>query len=170
MAKKKAYREGMQKASKDLRSKQPNVPVVSASQFALSTREDGGASMNVSDWSIPKMGESKHFVGGEKDTAGERIKTKYVRPGSRNPQLSVKDVIDHAARLRQATGGQKDVYLGSWVDDKKPQTGVQIDASRGYRSLPKAKRMMEARNEMALYSMKAGQVDNPKYDSSKAQS
>lgn len=149
-------------------------PVVSAVLFAHATNTGGGASMNTKTWNIASPGDSAYFVGGEKNTAGKRIKTAYVgrkpKGSTSSPGLSPLDVIQHVTRLRQATGNRETTNIGSWVDSDAPHKGVQIDASGGYGGIEEAMSHAKKRNEKAIWDMKnMSEVSNPDYQEGKRQ-
>ena len=144
-------------------------PVLSAMLFSHATATKGGASMDVNTGNIATPKDDLHFVGGEKDVKGKRIKTKMIDKGKASPGVTIAQALQHRMRIQKATGGQKSVNMGSWVNQDNPKEGVYIDASRGYTDLGEAKKTMESRNEMALFSMKKGEIKNKKYDPNKKQ-
>lgn len=144
----------------------PHVPkaIVSAVQFGESTRNNGGASMNVNTFHLAKEGDPLFFVGGEPDASGKRIGTEHVP----STELTMPTVLSHAKRIREATGGRPSANLGSWnPGDERP---VMLDASSGYTNRKTAATVTEKRNEEAYWDNAKGEnVYNKKYDPSKPQ-
>ena len=132
-------------------------PALSAVEFAARTNakpiSDRGLTMNVQTGVTtdeqPAVG---YAVGGERDVQGRRINTKKVSTGSRDPKLNANDVSKFSEKVRLGTK-DTNVNIGSWVDPSKPKSGVQLDASRIYRSKDEATKKMESRREDAMYNV-----------------
>jgi hypothetical protein len=132
-------------------------PALSAVEFAARTNakpvSDRGLTMNVNTGITtdeqPAVG---YAVGGERDTQGRRINTKKVSTGSRDPKLTANAVSEFAQKVKLGTK-DTNVNIGSWVDPSKPKAGVQLDASRVYRSKDEATKKMESRKEDAMYNV-----------------
>jgi hypothetical protein len=137
-------------------------PVLSAVEFAARTNAkplvdpqgvERGLTMNVHTGVTtdekPAVG---YAVGGERDVQGKRIKTKKVSTGRKDPKISANEVSKFSEKVRMGTK-DKNVNIGSWVDPEKPKSGVQLDASRVYKSKKEATKKMEDRKEDAMYNV-----------------
>lgn len=143
-----------------------NLPSVrSAIQFAKltndSTAEFRGATMNPYTYEVAEVGKTQgHAVGGSRkaDNTG-RIETKYEDVGSSNPQITPGQVLKHAARVKQESGNNPLVHLGSWVDlrsKKKTAEGVQVDATDVYPADTDPKhirKLLKERNEKESFNI-----------------
>lgn len=135
-------------------------PALSAVEFAARTNakpvKERGLTMNVNTGVTtdeqPSVGYS---VGGERDMQGRRINTKKVSTGSKDPKVSANDVSKFSEKIRLGTK-DKNVNIGSWVDEDSIKSGVQLDASRVYTDKNEATKVMEDRKEDAMYDIKEG--------------
>jgi hypothetical protein len=132
-------------------------PVLSAVEFAARTNakpvSDRGLTMNVrTGVTTDEQPATGYAVGGERDAKGRRINTKKVNTGSKDPKISANDAAKFAETVRLGSK-DKNVNIGSWVDPSKPQSGVQLDASRVYTSKKEATKKMEERKEDAMYNV-----------------
>jgi hypothetical protein len=132
-------------------------PLLSAVEFAARTNakpvSDRGLTMNVrTGVTTDEQPATGYAVGGERDAKGRRINTKKVNTGSKDPKLSANDAAKFAETVRLGSK-DKNVNIGSWVDPSKPQSGVQLDASRVYTSKKEATQKMEERKEDAMYNV-----------------
>jgi len=132
-------------------------PALSAVEFAARTNakpvSDRGLTMNVrTGVTTDEQPAVGYAVGGERDVQGRRIKTKKVNTGNKDPKLSADDAAKFAQTVRLGSS-DKNVNIGSWVDSNKPKSGVQLDASRVYKSKKEATKMMEDRKEDAMYNV-----------------
>jgi hypothetical protein len=132
-------------------------PVLSAVEFAARTNakpvSDRGLTMNVrTGVTTDEQPATGYAVGGERDAKGRRINTKKVSTGSKDPKISANDAAKFAETVRLGSK-DKNVNIGSWVDPSKPQSGVQLDASRVYTSKKEATKKMEERKEDAMYNV-----------------
>lgn len=133
-------------------------PALSATEFAARTNaksvSDRGLTMNVrTGITTDEQPASGYAVGGERDVQGRRINTKKVNTGNKDPKLTANDVSKFSEKVRMGTK-DKNVNIGSWVDPEKPKSGVQLDASRVYKSKAEATKKMESRKEDAMYNVK----------------
>lgn len=132
-------------------------PALSAVEFAARTNakpiSDRGLTMNVrTGVTTDEQPAVGYAVGGERDVQGRRINTQKVSTGSKDPKLSANDVAKFSEKVRLGTK-DTNVNIGSWVDPSKPKAGVQLDASRIYRSKEEATKKMESRREDAMYNV-----------------
>ena len=132
-------------------------PLLSAVEFAARTNAKPvsarGLTMNVrTGVTTDEQPATGYAVGGERDAKGRRINTKKVNTGSKDPKLSANDAAKFAETVRLGSK-DKNVNIGSWVDPSKPQSGVQLDASRVYTSKKEATQKMEERKEDAMYNV-----------------
>jgi hypothetical protein len=132
-------------------------PALSAVEFAARTNakpvSDRGLTMNVrTGVTTDEQPAVGYAVGGERDVQGRRINTKKVNTGSKDPKISANDAAKFAETVRLGSK-DKNVNIGSWVDPSKPQSGVQLDASRVYTSKKEATQKMEERKEDAMYNV-----------------
>jgi len=132
-------------------------PALSAVEFAARTNakpvSDRGLTMNVrTGITTDEQPATGYAVGGERDAKGRRINTKKVNTGSKDPKISANDAAKFAETVRLGSK-DKNVNIGSWVDPSKPQSGVQLDASRVYTSKKEATKKMEERKEDAMYNV-----------------
>jgi hypothetical protein len=145
-------------------------PLISALQFNASTKQYGGASMDVHTGEMLNVGEADTvLIGGEKDTSGKRIPTTYygksrkgstAKPADMNPA----QVMQERRRVKSLTGNRPGVVLGSYVSEDEPHKGVQIDASAGISDRSQVIPTLKARNEEAGFDLKSGEnVPNPYY-------
>lgn len=133
-------------------------PALSAVEFAARTNAKPvnarGLTMNVrTGVTTDEQPSTGYSVGGERDVQGRRIKTKKVSTGSKDPKVSANDVSKFSEKIRLGTK-DKNVNIGSWVDDKNVESGVQLDASRVYTDKDEATKVMEDRKEDAMYDIK----------------
>ena len=120
-----------------------------------------GATMNPYTYKVAEIGKDKlHAVGGSRSAVQDgRIPTHYVDAGKDNPKLSVNDVLAHAEYVKYASGGNKNVALGSWVEDRTKKgraQGVQMDATDLYPSdtHPKViRQLLKSRNEKQSFNI-----------------
>jgi hypothetical protein len=137
-------------------------PALSAVEFAARTNAkplvdpngvERGLTMNVhTGVTTDEQPAVGYAVGGERDVQGRRINTKKVSTGSKDPKLSANDVSKFSEKLRLGTK-DKNVNIGAWVDSSKTKSGVQLDASRVYKSKEEATKKMEERKEDAMYDV-----------------
>jgi hypothetical protein len=144
-----------------------------AASRAASTGEDhAGATLNVNTFHLAKQGEPLYIVGGEKDTAGNGIETKFEGGGQEVPRISPLSILQHAGRVRTATGGRQNANLGLWLpprDDAQRSQGIQVDASAGFGTKEDAITAMSTRPaEMGGWDNEKGEFfENPAYDETK---
>jgi hypothetical protein len=139
-------------------------PVVSAVLFSDSISKNGGASMDVNTNKVYEYGQGHGIaIGGEPDSSGKPIETKYHGANLADPTRAVglPEIIRHRDEIRDAIAGRPEsersnVLLGAWNPTKKDIKdaakegkdirGVNIDASRIY---PKseANKVFKARPE-----------------------
>jgi hypothetical protein len=142
-------------------------PALSATEFAARTNakpvSDRGLTMNVhTGITTDEQPAVGYAVGGERDIQGRRINTKKVNTGNKDPKLSANDVSKFSEKVRMGTK-DKNVNIGSWVDPDKVKSGVQLDASRVYKSKTEATKKMEERREDAMYNVQTYQpISNTK--------
>jgi hypothetical protein len=132
-------------------------PALSAVEFAARTNakpvSDRGLTMNVrTGVTTDEQPATGYAVGGERDVQGRRINTKKVSTGRKDPKISANEVSKFSEKVRLGTK-DKNVNIGSWVDPSKPKSGVQLDASRVYKSKKEATKKMEERKEDAMYNV-----------------
>ena len=127
-----------------------------AQAFIDSTREYGGASMNLKDMSMPSPGDKVYIVGKEPSKkTGEPVDTSYENPGSSN--ITPRQFAFHFNRLKQETNDPK-AMIGSWFNTKNRKTkakGTQIDLSSGYAQKKRAEDKVVERKEDALWNMRS---------------
>lgn len=127
-----------------------------AQDFIDSTREHGGASINLQSGKLAQPGEKLHIVGGETSKrTGERVPTAYENPNGST--LTPRQFSFHFNRLKTETKDPK-AMMGSWVDKstkKGRAKGVQIDLSTGYAQKKRAEDKMIERDEDAIWNMKS---------------
>lgn len=122
--------------------------------FIDSTREHGGASMNLKTMKMAQEGDTAYIVGKEPSRkTGKPVPTEFEDEGKSNPSLSAQQFAKHYLRLRGETNNPS-AAMGSWVDEEAPHKGVQIDLSAAYKRKPTAERKMVERNEDAVWDMK----------------
>lgn len=129
--------------------------------FIDSTRENGGASIFLKDARLPKTGEENMYVVGREPSqrTGETVDTQYENKGTNNRNLSVKQFASHFLRLKgEATrpSGQikPQAMMGSWIDSKNPDKGIQMDLSVGLKQRGRAEKKMIDREEDAIFDVK----------------
>ena len=132
-------------------------PALSAVEFAARTNakpvSDRGLTMNVrTGVTTDEQPATGYAVGGERDVQGRRINTKKVSTGKKDPKVSANEVMKFSEKVRMGTK-DKNVNIGSWVDPENPKSGVQLDASRVYKSKTEATKKMEERKEDAMYNV-----------------
>lgn len=132
-----------------------------AKAFIKSTRENGGASMFLHNGQMPDVGTDKlHIVGKEpSQRTGKPVPTVAENVGTNNRNLSTKQFASHFSRLKaEATRPDGTVHpkamIGSWIDDKAPDKGIQIDMSAGYKTRATAVRKGKERGEDAIFDVK----------------
>jgi hypothetical protein len=120
-------------------------------QFASMTKANGGASMYAQSGHIVKPGSTAFLVGGVSNSSGQRIPTEYV------PQSEFNDesVEKHRQRIANEAPDSK-TMLGSWVDNKRTDSPVEIDASESYPNLKQAIEVARSRREKAVFSNARG--------------
>jgi hypothetical protein len=133
-------------------------PALSAVEFAARTNakpvKERGLTMDVrTGVTTDEQPLSGYSVGGERDVQGRRINTKKVNTGSKDPKVSANDVSKFSEKIRLGTK-DKNVKIGSWVDEDNVKSGVQLDASRVYTDKAEATKVMEDRKEDAMYDIK----------------
>ena len=126
-----------------------------AQAFIDSTRDFGGASINLNSMKLAQPGESLHIVGKEKSQrTGAPVDTEYAAGQS---TLTPRQFSMHLNRLKHETKDKK-AMMGSWVDNKSKKSrakGVQIDLSTGYAHKKRAEDKMLERDEDAIWNMKS---------------
>lgn len=88
------------------------------------------------------------MVGGASDTAGNQIPG-HVVEGKFTPAVAASHIVKTALQ----TGGDHDLYAGSWKDDNG---AVVTDASERVRKHDKAARLGDARGEDAVFGLQRG--------------
>jgi hypothetical protein len=134
----------------------PAAPAVNAVIFAENTNKNAGESFNLNtkQFSSEQTG-GRYIVGGESDASGKRIKTKYEGRGRKAPKLTAAAAAKHLERASLATKNAKNANLGSWVDPENIKKGVQMDVSSKFSDRAEATKVMEDRNEDAMWDLKA---------------
>ena len=126
-----------------------------AQDFINSTRDFGGAFINLNSMKLAQPGEKMHIVGKEKSQrTGMPVNTEYA-PGQTT--LTPRQFSMHFNRLKHETKDKK-AMMGSWVDSsskKSKAKGVQIDLSTGYAQKKRAEDKMIERGEDAIWNMKS---------------
>jgi len=126
-----------------------------AQSFINSTRDFGGASINLNSMKLAQPGEKMHIVGKEKSQrTGMPVDTSYA-PGQNT--LTPRQFSMHLNRLKTETNDKK-AMMGSWVDNsskKGKAKGVQIDLSTGFAQKKRAEDKMIERDEDAIWNMKS---------------
>jgi len=127
-----------------------------AQAFIDSTREYGGASMNLKDMSMPSPGDKVYITGKEPSKkTGESVDTEYINPGK--SEITPRQFAFHFNRLKNETNDKK-AMIGSWFHTKNKKTkakGTQIDLSTGYAKKKVAEDKMVARGEDSLWNMES---------------
>jgi hypothetical protein len=124
-----------------------------AQEFINSTNNFGGASMSLSEGKVAKPGDKLFLVGKEpSQRSGYPVPTHYESVGESNPRISAKQFASHFVRLKGQTSDPK-AMMGSWVDSKAKEKGVQIDLSTGHKYQRTAEKKMISRNEDAVWNM-----------------
>jgi hypothetical protein len=127
-----------------------------AQDFIDSTRQHGGATMNLTTGKVAQYGDKVHLVGKEPSKlSGHPVRTEFESVGDSHPSLSAKQFASHFVRLKEHAADDK-ASMGSWVDNKSKKSrakGVQIDLSTGHKYKRSAEKKMIARNEDAIFSM-----------------
>ena len=138
-----------------------------AKAFIKSTRDNGGASMFLHNGRMPDVGNEKLYVVGKEPSqrTGKSVPTVHENVATGNSVSPVNRVISHKqfaahfARLKaEATRPDGTVHpkamIGSWIDDKSPVKGVQMDLSAGYKTRKTAVRKGKERGEDAVFDVK----------------
>ena len=126
-----------------------------AQDFIDSTRNYGGASINLQSGKLAQPGDKLYLVGKEpSQKSGHPVPTEFESQGSAHPTLSAKQFASHFLRLKGHTSDPK-AMMGSWVDSKDKEKGVQIDLSTGHKYKKSAEKKMIDRNEDAVWNMKS---------------
>lgn len=126
-----------------------------AQNFIDSTKNYGGASMNIKSMKMTQPGDKMFIVGGGKSDSGERVATAYENPGKGH--ITPRQFSYHFNRLKHVSKDPKSM-MGSWVDSSTKagrSKGVQVDLSTGYRQKKRAEDKMLDRNEDAIWNMKS---------------
>jgi hypothetical protein len=122
--------------------------------FINSTKDFGGASINLNSMKLAKPGDALHIVGKEPSkNTGEAVPTAFLNPGE--SKITPRQFAQHFNRLKNETVNPN-AMMGSWVDNstkKGKAKGVQIDLSVGHRYKKHAEDKMIKRNEDAIFSM-----------------
>lgn len=125
-----------------------------AQEFIDSTNKHGGASINLASGKVAQPGENLYLVGKEpSQRSGHPVPTAFESTGSKSPNLSAHQFSSHFLRLKGETSDPK-AMMGSWVDTKAKEKGVQIDLSTGHKYKKAAEKKMITRNEDAVWNMK----------------
>ena len=129
--------------------------------FIDSTREHGGASMFLRNKRLPDVGSENMYIVGREPSrkTGKTVDTVYENRGTNNRNLSVKQFASNFLRLKdEATfksGNVKpEAMMGSWINPKEPEKGIQMDLSVGLKSRKRAEKKMIERNEDAIFDVK----------------
>lgn len=126
-----------------------------AQDFIDSTRDYGGASINLQSGKLAQPGDKLYLVGKEPSKqSGYPVPTEFESQNSPHPTLSAKQFASHFLRLKGHASDSK-AMMGSWVDSKNKEKGVQIDLSTGHKYKKSAEKKMIARNEDAVWNMKS---------------
>jgi hypothetical protein len=124
-----------------------------AEDFIHSTNNYGGASINLTSGNVIQPGEKVFLVGKEPSKlSGHPVDTAFESTGTKSPSLSAQQFASHFLRLQGHATDSKAV-MGSWVDSKAKEKGVQIDLSTGHKYKKTAERKMISRNEDAVWNM-----------------
>jgi hypothetical protein len=120
--------------------------LLSAIEFARATEDPKlkGATQHAVTGEMLKPGVPGYMVGGEPDTAGNKI-TESRYPSIAHFHLGA--VVQERDRVQRATGNRSNAHLGSWWEDDE----VVVDASGRYLDRDKAVAHMERRGETALW-------------------
>lgn len=118
---------------------------LAAQQFVAHVQQHGGATMNLKTGQILSPGKKAYVVGGEKDTSGQRIPTKYV-PAEHFNADTVSAHMDHLSANTKGKGAS----IGAWSDNGN----VELDASRTVKRPGEAVRKGAARGEKAVWDNK----------------
>ena len=125
----------------------------SAEDFLHATNNFGGASVNLSSGKVAQPGEKVYLVGKEPSKlSGHPVDTAFEDAGTKSPKLNIKQFASHFLRLKEHATDEK-AMMGSWVDPKAKEKGVQIDLSTGHKYKKAAERKMIMRNEDAVWNM-----------------
>lgn len=134
-----------------------------AQSFIDSTREHGGASIFLHNSRLPEVGSENMYVVGKEPSQKTRqpVETQYENRGTNNRNLSVKQFASHFLRLKgeatRASGTVKpQAMMGSWINSKEPEKGIQMDLSVGLKNRAQAEKKMITRNEDAIFDVKKG--------------
>jgi hypothetical protein len=132
-----------------------------AQDFIDSTRENSGASIFLKDARLPAVGSENMFVVGKEisQKTKKSVPTQYENRGTDNRNLSAKQFASHFLRLKgEATRPSGTVkpqaMMGSWIDQKNPKKGIQMDLSVGLKKRGQAEKKMIERNEDAIFDVK----------------
>ena len=118
------------------------------------TDEHGGASADLHSLRAYEYGENAHMASGTPDVrTGKAFPTQLVDVGTSNPKLSVGDVMEIRDKMRPAAKGAANPVFGTWVSEKDPKKGVQVDYATALPDKEKAKDLTLSRNEDAMFSM-----------------
>jgi len=124
-----------------------------AQDFIDSTNQYGGASINLHSGRVVQPGDKVYLVGKEPSRlSGHAVPTEFESTGTSNPKLNAKQFASHFTRLKSHATDAKAV-MGSWVDSKAKEKGVQIDLSTGHKYKKIAEKKMIDRNEDAVWNM-----------------
>lgn len=125
-----------------------------AQDFIDSTKNYGGASMNLQSMKMAQPGDKMYIVGKEPSKhTGRPVDTAYENPGQ--SKLTPRQFASHFNRLKGETSNPS-AMMGSWYDKKNKASkakGTQIDLSVGYKYKKPAEKKMIERNEDAAFSM-----------------
>lgn len=132
-----------------------------AQDFIDSTREHGGASIFLKTGRLPEVGSENMYVVGKETSQKTKqpVPTQYENRNTDNRNLSAKQFASHFLRLKgEATRPSGEVkpqaMMGSWIDQKNPKKGIQMDLSVGLKKKSQAERKMIDRNEDAIFDVK----------------
>lgn len=132
-----------------------------AQDFIDSTRDNGGASIFLKDTRLPAVGSENMFIVGREPSQKTKqpVDTQYENRGTNNRNLSAKQFASHFLRLREEatrpSGKIKpQAMMGSWINSKEPEKGIQMDLSVGLKKRSQAEQKMVDRNEDAIFDVK----------------
>jgi hypothetical protein len=126
-----------------------------ADRMSADTEQWGGSSVHPTRLNFPEVGSASkpsrskgYMVGNANDTAGHRI-AGHVVQGDFSPAVAASHIVKTALQ----TGGDHDIYAGSWKDDNG---AVVTDASERVRQHDRAARMGDERGEDAIFGLQKG--------------
>ena len=132
-----------------------------AQDFIDSTREHGGASIFLHNSRLPEVGSENMYIVGKQPSqkTKEPVPTQYENRGTNDRNLSAKQFASHFIRLKgEATSKSGRVkpqaMMGSWINSKEPEKGIQMDLSVGLKKRQQAEKKMIDRNEDAIFDVK----------------